>query len=445
MIGTASRPRVVVTAAEMITPLAGNADATFCGMSQGRSGIRTISRFDASGLGSQVAGEVDDHVIAAAHSAGNFAGCETLFESAARGVQLGLIAGMAALQRAALPTISPERLGVCVGTSGEMYDITALDGLIQAERIASATAGHAREFVGMLAAQRLRVRKSGATAALVAACGAAGPSMTVSATCASGTQAIGEATLWIREGDADVVLAGGCDSLLTFLGVSSFDLLTALATRFNGDPAAASRPFDRKRCGFVIGEGAAFVVLEELNHALRRGAEPLAEVVGYGASCDAYRITDSPPDGDGAVLAMSAALDDGQLNNDAIGYISAHGTSTQINDRAETRAVHRVFGPRARSIPISSQKSMIGHSIGAAGAIECVTCVHVLRTGLIPPTINYKFPDPDCDLDYVPNTARAQQVDVAMSNSFGFGGQNASIVLRRWAAGNDGMNCNAPA
>ncbi|MEU7141400.1 beta-ketoacyl-[acyl-carrier-protein] synthase family protein [Nocardia sp. NPDC046473] len=438
MCGAARQRRVVITAAEMVTPLGWDAETTFRGLVDGRSGVRTTSRFDASGLGSQVAGEVDDGFLAAATSAGYLAGVEDLSSTAPRAVQLGLAAGTAANHCAGLSDTPAERFGVCVGTSGQMYDIGALDGLIRSKQLATGTAEPGQEFVGLLAAQRHSMRKNASAAALANACGAAGPTMTVSATCASGTQAIGEATLWIREGDADVVLAGGCDSLLSFLGISSFDLLTALATRFNDRPAAASRPFDRRRCGFVMGEGAAFVVLEELAHALRRGREPLAEVVGYGASCDAYRITDSPPHGEGAVLAMSGALIDGGLLAEDIDYISAHGTSTLINDRAETRAVHKVFGDRATSIPISSQKSMIGHTIAAAGAIECVTCLYVLRTGLIPPTINYEYPDPDCDLDYVPNTARAQQVRVAMSNSFGFGGQNASIVLRRWPGPADG-------
>ncbi|MCM6775613.1 beta-ketoacyl-[acyl-carrier-protein] synthase family protein [Nocardia sp. CDC159] len=427
-----ARPRrVVITAAEMVTPLGSDAETTFRGFVAGRSGVRGTTRFDASGLGSRVAGEVDDEILAAAEASEYLDHSRALVDAAARGVRLGLAAGTAALDRVGLSGTAPERFGVCVGTSGQMYDIDTLDALTRVRD----RGGYTREFVGMLAGQRHSVRKNAAAATLATVCGAGGPTMTVSATCASGTQAIGEATLWIREGDADVVLAGGCDSLLTFLGISSFDLLTALATRYNDDPAAASRPFDRRRCGFVMGEGAAFVVLEGFEHALRRGVEPLAEVIGYGASCDAYRITDSPPDGDGAVLAMSAALTDGRLRAEDVDYISAHGTSTLINDRAETRAVHKVFGDRAANIPISSQKSMMGHSIGAAGAIECVTCVHVLRTGLIPPTINHEYPDPDCDLDYVPNRARAQRVRVAMSNSFGFGGQNASIVVRRWDEG----------
>ncbi|KAA8885546.1 beta-ketoacyl-[acyl-carrier-protein] synthase family protein [Nocardia colli] len=434
MSGEAHPRRVVITAAEMVTPLGADAETTFRGFVDGRSGVRTTTRFDASGLGSQVAAEVDDEFLAATEYP---PGAEALSRSAPRSVRLGLAAGLATNRLAGLTDTPPQRFGVCVGTSGQMYDIGVLDELLQ-HRIGTGTTGPGPEFAGLLATHRHSMRKNASAAALAHLCGAAGPTMTVSSTCASGTQAIGEATLWIREGDADAVLAGGCDSLLSFLGISSFDLLTALATRFNDHPAAASRPFDRRRCGFVMGEGAAFVMLEELEHALRRGAEPLAEVAGYGTSCDAYRITDSPPHGAGAVLAMSGALTDGGLRAEDIDYISAHGTSTLINDRAETRAVHKVFGDRAAAIPISSQKSMIGHTIAAAGAIECVTCLHVLRTGLIPPTINYEFPDPDCDLDYVPNTARAQEVRVAMSNSFGFGGQNASIVLRRWPGRADG-------
>lgn len=236
----------------------------------------------------------------------------------------------------------------------------------------------------------------------------------------------------VQENDADIMLAGGCDSFLNFPGFASFDLLSAMSSKYNDTPEKASRPFDRKRNGFVMGEAGGAVVLEELEHALRRQVPIYAEVIGYASSCDGYRVTDSAPDGIGARIAMQHALESTGLDTPVIDYINAHGTATLYNDRTETLAVKHVFGERAYRIPMSSIKSMTGHSIGGAGAIELVTCVLTILHNAIPPTINYEHPDPDCDLDYVPNTARYQPVQTAMSNSFGFGGQNASLIVRRY-------------
>jgi 3-oxoacyl-[acyl-carrier-protein] synthase II len=262
--------------------------------------------------------------------------------------------------------------------------------------------------------------------------GARGPAMNCLTACAASTQAIGEATEILRRGDADVMIGGGAHSMIHPFGVTGFNRLTALSTA-NEDPPKASRPFDAHRGGFVLGEGAGVVILETLEHAQRRGATILAEVVGYGSTADAYRITDQDPEGMGAVVAMREALSDAGLTAADVQYINAHGTGTRENDGNETNAIRILFGDGAKRCPVSSIKSMMGHLIAAAGAVELITCVLAIRDNVLPPTMNLDTSDPDCDLDYVPNQARKAQVDVAMSNSFGFGGQNDTIIVKRWA------------
>jgi 3-oxoacyl-[acyl-carrier-protein] synthase II len=262
--------------------------------------------------------------------------------------------------------------------------------------------------------------------------GARGPAMNCLTACAASTQAIGEATEILRRGDADVMIGGGAHSMIHPFGVTGFNRLTALS-QANDDPPKASRPFDNLRGGFVLGEGAGVVILETLEHAKARNAPILAEVVGYGSTADAYRITDQHPDGSGAVIAMREALDDANLNPTDINYINAHGTGTRENDGNETNAIKQVFAENAKNVPVSSIKSMMGHLIAAAGAVEFITCVLAIRDNMLPPTMNLDNPDPDCDLDYVPNKARQAKVDVAMSNSFGFGGQNDTIIVKRFA------------
>jgi 3-oxoacyl-[acyl-carrier-protein] synthase II len=246
--------------------------------------------------------------------------------------------------------------------------------------------------------------------------------------CAASSQAIGEATELIRHGDADMMLAGGAHSMIHPFGVTGFNLLTALST-FNEDPTKASRPFDLHRNGFVLGEGSGMVVLEELEHAAKRGAQIYAEVAGYGSTADAFRITDSHPDGRGAIACIQEAVQDSGLAPSEIGYINAHGTSTQVNDRVETLAIKKVFGEGAYQVPVSSSKSMLGHLIAAAGAVELIISIMAMRRGVLPPTINYEVPDPECDLDYIPNEAREKRVRHVLSNSFGFGGQNVSLIV----------------
>jgi len=262
--------------------------------------------------------------------------------------------------------------------------------------------------------------------------GARGPAFNCLTACAASTQAIGEATEILRRGDADVMIGGGAHSMIHPFGVTGFNRLTALSTA-NENPSRASRPFDAQRGGFVLGEGAGTVILETLDHAQRRGAPILAEIVGYGSTADAFRITDQHPEGEGAINAMKEALADAQLTARDIQYINAHGTGTRENDGNETGAIKAVFGELAQSCPVSSIKSMMGHLIAAAGAVELICCVLAIRDGMLPPTTNLQNHDPECDLDYVANQARAAKVDVAMSNSFGFGGQNDTLIVRRFA------------
>jgi 3-oxoacyl-[acyl-carrier-protein] synthase II len=258
-----------------------------------------------------------------------------------------------------------------------------------------------------------------------------GPNSAVITACATGNHAIGDAFKVIQRGDADLMLAGGSEAIIIELCLAGFCSMKALSTR-NDEPARASRPFDADRDGFVAGEGAGILVLESLEHARRRGARIYAEVVGYGMTADAYHMTAPDPDGDGAARAMAGALRDAGLAPPAVGYINAHGTSTPYNDRTETLAIKRVFGDHARRLAVSSTKSMIGHLLGAAGGVEAIATVLALYHGVLPPTINYETPDPECDLDYVPNAARKAEVDVALSNGFGFGGTNATLAFRRY-------------
>ena len=258
-----------------------------------------------------------------------------------------------------------------------------------------------------------------------------GYNSTVVTACSAGTQAIGEGADVIRQGRADVMLAGGSDASICEFGLAAFNVIKALSTR-NHNPKEASRPFDKDRDGFVCGEGAAVLVLESLEHALGRGAHILAEIAGFGSTADAYHMVAPEPRGDGMAGAMRAAMEDAGVQPEEVDYINAHGTSTPLNDRVETLAIKRVFGDHAYKVPISSTKSMIGHLIGGAGAVEAAVTIMTILEGAIHPTINYEHPDPECDLDYVPNVSRAARVDVALSNSFAFGGQNACLVLKRF-------------
>jgi 3-oxoacyl-[acyl-carrier-protein] synthase II len=419
------RRRVVVTGVGMVTPLGPNTRETFERASQGCSGIDYIRRFDTRGLPVQIGGEIADHWIQ--RPAGMPAA--RLEKAASRAIRLMWTATTEAAEQAKLDRIeNRSRLGVVLGYHGETASLEDV------ARLFRASDGDARwdparlwqSGYDPLVLVRRKVDVGPPMISRVFDC--RGPSIGVASACAASGQAIGEAYRLIRSELIDAAIAGGCEASLTFVGVTGFILLKALTERY-GSPSTASRPFDRKRSGFVMSEGAGALILENLTHARERGAPILGELLGYGDSTDAYRITDIHPQAEGAVLAMQRAIEDAGIERDEIDYINAHGTSTVQNDALETLAIKRVFGERARAIPISSNKSMLGHTIGAAGAIEAILTLEGIRQSLVLPTINYETRDPRCDLDYVPNAARRLAHRVALSNSFGFGGHNASVCI----------------
>ncbi|MBZ5588228.1 MAG: beta-ketoacyl-[acyl-carrier-protein] synthase family protein [Acidobacteriia bacterium] len=418
------RRRVVVTGYGMITPLGPNAGETFARAAEGQSGIGPITSFDVRGLPCGIAGQVDDSWL------GGAVAMDRDGRFAARAARLMLVAATEAAQAAALTDVEDRnRVAVAIGCHGENPTI---EEILFLHRF---TDGNGRwDAAGLTDAggydvQQFFRRKPDVAAALVAGTlDCRGPNLTLVSACAAGAQAIGEARRLIAEGSCDVALAGGCEATVDFVGLLGFSLLKALAEIF-ASPRTASRPFDRRRNGFVLAEGAGAMVLEELCHARARGARVLGEVLGYGDSADAYRITDSRPDGQGAALAMRGALADAGISSAAVQYVNAHGTSTVQGDIAEARAIKEVLGTRAREVPVSSNKSMLGHTIAAAGAIEAALTLMGMERSVILPTINHEVPDPRCDLDCVPNAARRQPHRVALSNSFGFGGQNACLCL----------------
>jgi 3-oxoacyl-[acyl-carrier-protein] synthase II len=382
----------------------------------GESGIGPITRFDASAHDTRIAGEVK-----------NFNPEEYVSAREVRRMDLFILYALAATRIAVesagldMTKEDPERVGVIVGTG--------LGGLPTLEKYHSILLekGPGRIspfFIPMLIANE-------APGNIAIQYGIKGPNLSIVTACATGAHSIGDAFRVIQYGDAEVMVAGGTEANLTPLSVGGFNALKALSTR-NDAPEKASRPFDKERDGFVIGEGAGIVILEELEHARMRGATIYAEVAGYGYNGDAYHITAPCPDGDGSMRCIRMALKDAGISPDEVDYINAHGTSTDLNDSSETLAIKGVFGERAYKIPVSSTKSMIGHLLGAAGAVEAIFITLAIRDQVCPPTINYEYPDPECDLDYVPNTAREHAIDVAVSNSFGFGGTNAVLVFKRF-------------
>jgi 3-oxoacyl-[acyl-carrier-protein] synthase II len=427
------RRRVVITGMGVITPLGDRVDVLYRSQLEGRSGIGPITAFDASSFPTRFAAQVRDFDL------GRYIRDTRRWRDAGLNSCFAAAAAKLALEDAGL--LDPARgdrsrigvyAGIGEGTQDHEHVIAMVGRSYDPEKRAVDPVAFARGgLAGYHAGREFQQELHTTTAHLADYFALDGPNYTCMTACAAGSQAIGEATELLRHGDADVLLSGGSHSMIHPFGVTGFNLLTALSTR-NDDPKKASRPFDRTRDGFVLGEGAGMLVLEELEHARKRGATIYAEMTGYGSTGDAYRVTDSHPEGRGAMACMRTALADAKLNPDDIGYINAHGTSTQVNDRVETLAIKSVFGPVAGRTPVSSTKSMLGHLIGAAGAVELITCVEVLRHGVLPPTINYEVPDPDCDLDYVPNVAREKKVRHALSNSFGFGGQNISLIVSRF-------------
>jgi len=419
--------RVVVTGLGMVTPLGAGVARNWDAMLKGESGVRRITRFDVSTMGVQIAGEIEPLPRVPEDADVPELGIHSRF---------ALVAAREAWADSGLADSSadPERVGVFLGSGKGISEIDRLVGASKAALGAKGSydyAAFARTLPGQFSPERREQEDYYQSAAHVArAVGARGPNWVCITACAAGNHAIGEAYWTIRRGDADVILAGGTHSQIDIMSLSGYSTLGALSPR-NDEPHRASRPFDKKRDGFVLGEGGGVVVLEEYEHARRRGAKIRAEVVGYGNTADCYRVTDPQPEGERVELAMRLALKSAGLSPGDIDYINAHGTSTQQNDAMESGAITRIFGPRGEAPPVSSTKSMIGHLIAAAGAVEAIACVRALEEGVIPPTINYENPDPACDLDYVPNEPRKADLTHAMNNSFGFGGQNIVTILKR--------------
>jgi 3-oxoacyl-[acyl-carrier-protein] synthase II len=412
-----NRNRVVITGLGIVSPLGSSVSQTWEGWLQGRSGIRRITQFDASSFPCQLAGEIPDFDP-------NLYMERKEARRIPRSGQIALATAMQAVKDAGLPETMPdgERCGVVFGTAIGGAD--KIDEGIQSIR----TVGYERTNPFVLPGGIPNL--SSFLVARQFQC--LGPNSTITTACATGTQAIGEAAEFIRRGAADVVITGGTESLIKDFTIGGFCTMRALPTSFNDRPEAASRPFDKDREGFVFSEGSAALVLESLEHALARGARIYAEVAGHASSSDAFHIAQPDPGALGPARAMHWAIQDAGLKPEDIDYINAHGTSTPLNDATETRAIKMVFGEYAFKLAISSTKSMIGHAMGASGSIEAAACALVITHGWLPPTINYETPDPECDLDYVPNQPRQMEVNVTLSNSFGLGGQNACLVLKKY-------------
>ncbi len=428
------RRRVVVTGIGMVTPVGLDTESCWQALLSGQSGVGRISLFDASAFPTQIAAEVREFRLS------DYLSNADRWKDHSRNTVFALAAGRMAMDDAGLiddPRLDRDRFGVYLGSGEGQHDFLPFVGLLH--RSSQGTpegridpAAFVRMGIKSLHPIRESEQEPGTPAAhLASQFGAYGPNANCLTACAASSQAIGEATDWIRRGDADVILSGGTHSMIHPFGVTGFNLLTALSTR-NDEPTKASRPFDRDRDGFILGEGAGMLVLEELEHALRRGARIYGEVVGYGSTADAFRLTDTHEEGRGAIAAVKEAMEDAQVNPDEIDYINAHGTSTQVNDSVETLAIKRSLGEAAYRTPVSSTKSMMGHLIAAAGSVEAIVCLLAIRDGVMPPTVNLDEPDEDCDLDYIPHEAREGRVNVALSNSFGFGGQNIALIVRRF-------------
>jgi len=406
--------RVVVTGIGLVTPIGSDRKSTWASLLEGKSGIDYISLFDAEGFTSRIAAEVEGFDAAALLGRKEAKRLD-------RFAQFACVAALEALDDAGIDmaTEDADRVGVLIGSGvGGIITITEQHNILNQKG--------PKRVSPFLVPMMLGDMASGQVSMMT---GAKGPNFSTVSACATGADSIGEALEMIRRGRADVVIAGGTEAAICEIGVAGFNSCMALSTR-NEDPQAASRPFDSGRDGFVLGEGAGVVILESVEHAEKRGATVLAELAGYGASSDSHHVTQPHPEGEGAARAMKWALGDAGLEPEDVVYINAHGTSTPMNDRFETIAIKRMFGNHAYNLAISSTKSMTGHLLGAAGGIEAAFSVLAVNEGAIPPTINLENPDPDCDLNYTPNTAVKQEVEVAMSNVFGFGGHNSSLVFK---------------
>ncbi|HEX4055271.1 MAG TPA: beta-ketoacyl-[acyl-carrier-protein] synthase family protein [Tepidisphaeraceae bacterium] len=426
--------RVVITGIGWITPMGNSVEGVWKRLLDGESGISRTTLFEAATFPTSISAEVKDFRVT------DFVEKMQPHAGAGRNTQFALAACAQAWTAAKLDAgqLDLDRVGIYLG-GGEgsldfdAYTASALSGwktqINQMDFVKWAQVAYER----MNVVREIEQEPNMPLSHLALLTGARGPALNCLTACAASTQAIGEATEILRRGDADVMIGGGTHSMIHPFGVTGFNRLTALSTA-NENPPRASRPFDARRGGFVLGEGAGMVILETLDHARARKAPILAEVVGYGSTADAFRITDQHPEGEGAIAAMKEALADAGLSPKDIQYVNAHGTGTRENDGNETGAIKSVFGQSAKSCPVSSIKSMMGHLIAAAGAVELICCVLAIRDNMLPPTMNLENADPECDLDYVPNRARPAKVDVAMSNSFGFGGQNDTLIIRRYSS-----------
>ncbi len=428
-----SKRRAVITGMGIVCPLGNNLHEFWNHLIQGKSGIAPISIFDASQFETRIAGEVKNFDIE------RWIRKDPALKNAFRGSFFALQAAEEAFINSFLRpfAIDRRRFGIYFGAGDSGIDFDSFVNtmsrslssdsgpLVNKERYLETAPQHLNAIAELEAQPFMTVTH------LARRFDIRGPVSNCLTACAASSQAIGEAAQLIMNDEADIVLSGGSHSMIYPLGIAGFSLLTALSTR-NDEPQKASRPFDAHRDGFVLGEGAGVVILEELNHAKQRRARIYGEVCGYGSTSDAYRLTDMDPLGEGASRAMEIAMKKGNIHPKDVDYINAHGTSTQVNDRMETLAIKKVMGKEAYRIPVSSIKSMLGHMIAAAGAVEVIACMLAMRDSVIPPTINYEEADPECDLDYVPNVARSHEMDTVLSNSFGFGGQNICLALRKY-------------
>ncbi len=416
-----SKNRVVITGLGAITPLGNSVEAYWDGLENGRSGIDKITHFDASGYPCQIGGEVK-----------GFQPTDYISRKEARRIprvaQLALGAATQAVKDAGLPAHmpNPERASIVFGTA-----IGGIDRFIEGIKDFEASGRQVNRVNPFILPSGL---PNMASFLLAKQFQCLGPNKTITTACATSTQTIGEGGELIRRGLADVVIAGGSEALIRYYAFAGFCAMRAMPTNYNEDPARASRPFDANREGFIFSEGAGALVLESLAHAQARGARIYAEVAGHASSADGFHMAALDPEAAGPIRAMQWALQDSGVDPTEVDYINPHGSSTPANDAMETKAIKRVFGEQAYDIPVSSTKSMIGHPLGASGVLEAIATLMAIYKGIIPPTINYETPDPDCDLDYVPNAARRAEVNVAMSNSFGLGGQNAWMVLKKFSA-----------
>ncbi len=417
-----SRNRVVVTGMGLVTPLGVGVDQNWEALCRGRSGIRKIDRFEVSDLASQIAGLVSD-----------FDPEQFMEKKEVRRNDPFVHFGMAASELAAKasgPFIgngNANRVAVMFGTGfGGLQTCEHAYHVLEKKGPGRMSPFYVPMIIPNLAPGQIAIRF-----------GAKGPNLCFSTACSASTHSVGHGFRMIRGGEVDVVIAGGAEAAVTRLGVSAFAAMRALSRR-NDDPEKASRPFERDRDGFVIGEGAGVLILEEHGHAVKRGAPVFGEIIGYGQNADAHHITAPSPEGEGAAECMRVALKDAQIEPEAVDYVNAHGTGTLFNDVVETRAVKKVFGSHAGSLAMSSTKSMTGHLLGGVGAVEAIYTLLALHHGLLPPTINYDHPDPECDLDYVANVMRQASIRIAMSNSFGFGGTNGALVFKKYSE-NEGI------